>query len=80
MVGQFISEGMAKAMAEVLRCVKRKTATPLLEPQSNTSSFAQLHGAAEDEEVPYIPIKEINLDDNGLKDCSFAAILNALAT
>ena len=28
----------------------------------------------------YIPIKEINLDDNGLKDASFAAILSSLRT
>ena len=30
--------------------------------------------------MPYIPIREINLDDNGLKDSAFAHILNALAT
>ena len=30
--------------------------------------------------MPYIPIREINLDDNGLKDPAFAHILNALAT
>ena len=30
--------------------------------------------------MPYIPIREINLDDNGLKDHAFAHILNALAT
>jgi len=34
----------------------------------------------EEEKVPYIPIREINLDDNGLKDAAFAHILNALAT
>ena len=34
----------------------------------------------EEEKVPYIPIREINLDDNGLKDGAFAQILSALAT
>lgn len=33
-----------------------------------------------EEEVAYIVIKEINLDDNGLKDAAFADILSALAT
>lgn len=34
----------------------------------------------EEEKVPYIAIKEINLDDNGLKDTAFSYILKALAT
>ena len=33
-----------------------------------------------EDQVNYIPIKEINLDDNGLKDASFAAILSSLRT
>lgn len=36
--------------------------------------------AIAEDKVGYIPIREINLDDNGLKDASFAAILGALAT
>ena len=34
----------------------------------------------EEEKVPYIPIREINLDDNGLTDTAFASILSALVT
>jgi hypothetical protein len=34
----------------------------------------------EDDEVPYIQIREVNFDDNGLKDTAFASILKALAT
>ena len=30
--------------------------------------------------MPYIPIREINLDDNGLTDTAFASILSALVT
>ena len=30
--------------------------------------------------MPYIPIREINLDDNGLKDSAFSHILSALST
>ena len=30
--------------------------------------------------MPYIPIREINLDDNGLTDTAFASLLSALVT
>lgn len=34
----------------------------------------------EENKVPYIPVREINFDDNGLKDGAFANILNAIST
>ena len=34
----------------------------------------------EEKKMPYIPIREINLDDNGLTDTAFASILSALVT
>ena len=38
------------------------------------------HAVVEEDKVTYIPIREINLDDNGLKDAAFAHILEALAS
>ena len=72
-VGQYISEGMAQAMAEVFRRVSAK----------NIAQAPRRHiglQEVEEEKLTYIPIKEINLDDNGLKDTAFAHILSALAT
>ena len=43
-----------------------------------SKNFSKLK--VDESEVPYIPIQEINLDDNGLKDHAFAMILSALAT
>jgi len=57
---------MAQAMSEVLHC----------RGAANIRKQAEV----DEERVTYIPIKEINLDDNGLKDASFAHILESLAT
>lgn len=65
---------MAKAMSEVfMRAVIERTSSPL--DQAGHSSQD-----GKEEEVSYIQVKELNLDDNGLKDGSFASILAALAT
>ena len=76
-VGQYISEPMAEAMSEVFRRVHsmntEDTAKKLNYNHQNTHTV-------EEEKVPYIAIKEINLDDNGLKDVAFSHILKALAT
>ena len=70
MVGQFISEGMASAMAEVLRRWMHQS-----------EGTAEVKSTQKDEDkVQYIPVKEVNFDDNGLKDGAFAEILKALAT
>lgn len=45
----------------------------------NDSNGKSLDEVNEDQ-LNYIPIKEINLDDNGLKDASFATILSSLRT
>lgn len=47
--------------------------------QHHDSNGKSLDEVKEDE-LNYIPIKEINLDDNGLKDASFATILSSLRT
>ena len=73
---------MAKAMGEVLRQrgvqtvdpAKKNLLSTVTPPPKVTTT------AVEEEKVTYIPIREINLDDNGLKDQAFAYILNALAT
>ena len=60
-------------MAEVLRNVSVEYfKKPGL--KSNIPKFTNENNA------PYIAIREINLDDNGLKDKSFAYILNAIST
>ena len=64
-------------MAEVLRNVNVEANTN--EYAKNPTQVRQ-HSVVLDEQVAYIPIKEINLDDNGLKDEAFAFILSALAT
>ena len=76
-MGHYISEGMAQAMAEVLRrAVQEQTE----EITKKLGFHQQKTHIVEEEKVPYISIREINLDDNGLKDAAFAHILNALAT
>ena len=71
-VGQHIGEGMAQAMSSVFtRAIVEK-------PQNGDQS--QSEEVKEEEDFSYIPVKEIILDDNGLKDSSFANILAALAT
>ena len=86
-VGQFISEGMAEAMGEVLRHrkvieVDASLPSAVTSPGklSLLSQVKQKIHVVEEEKVTYIPIREINLDDNGLKDQAFANILGALAT
>ena len=63
-VGHFISEGMAEAMGEVLR----QRGHP--QPKKDLAKMVSVISAkiAEEEQITYIPIREINLDDNGLKD------------
>ena len=75
-MGQYISPGMASAMSEVLRRIipDRKGLKP------HAGHDHALDFDVKEEEVAYIVIKEINLDDNGLKDAAFADILSALAT
>ena len=76
MVGHFISEDLSLAMAEVLK------RTHLEEYEHDNKKQLQ-HAKSqqvEEEKVPYLPIKEINLDDNGMKDAAFANILRALST
>ncbi len=64
---------MAHALAEVLARVHSDNA------ELNDMKFTAK--ADEDiDQVPYISIKEVNFDDNGLKDSAFASILKALAT
>ena len=75
-VGHYISEGMAQAMAEVLR---RAVQEHTEEIQKKLGLNLKTH-VVEEEKVPYISVREINLDDNGLKDAAFAHILSALAT
>lgn len=48
-------------MSEVLRKVSEQTVAPL-----DTKNPVKI--LVDEAEVPYIPIQEINLDDNGLKD------------
>lgn len=58
---------MAQAMSEVLRSVLRsKNGTPL--GAHTTGLSASPKKAIDLDQVPYFPIREINLDDNGLKD------------
>lgn len=64
-VGHFISEGMAEAMGEVLR--QRGSLQPKHDLKKAVSVLST-KTAVEEEKVTYIPIREINLDDNGLKD------------
>ena len=64
---------MAQAMADVMRRVGIG-AVHHHEPNGKSSDEVK------EDQVNYIPIKEINLDDNGLKDASFAAILSSLRT
>ena len=61
---------MAQAMADVMR----RVAIVSSHQDSNKTEEVK------EDQVNYIPIKEINLDDNGLKDASFAAILSSLRT
>lgn len=69
-VGQYISNDMAQALGEVLNRV-----------HSDNEELAKMTiTGKEDDEVPYIQIREVNFDDNGLKDTAFASILKALAT
>ena len=65
---------MAKAMSEVFWRVgvEKKTTSP--------EQVVKKKEEVKEEDVSYIPVKEINLDDNGLKDGSFASILESLAT
>ena len=70
MVGQYISEGMASAMAEVLKKWMYRS-----EGHGEVKSSQK-----EEDKVQYIPVKEVNFDDNGLKDGAFAEILKSLAT
>lgn len=77
-VGQFISQGMAQAMSEVLRSVLRSKGGTPMGHASNTAHLSQK--PVDMERVPYFPVEEINLDDNGLKDQAFSMILSALAT
>lgn len=65
-------------MAQVLRCQIPPVDTI---PTRRGSTLINIKNHTVDEDaVPYIPIKEINLDDNGMKDTAFAHILGALAT
>lgn len=72
-VGQYLSDGMAHAMSEVFRRVT-------MEKNCDARSSPQQNYEVNEEEVGYIVVKEINLDDNGLKDGAFAQILAALST
>ena len=71
-VGQYISSGTASAMSEVLRRIIKTGKIP-----GNTKAHFEV---TKEEEVDYIIVKEVNFDDNGLKDAAFADILSALAT
>ena len=66
-------------MSEVFRCIQIEE-----EEKSPDSSTERLRSPKSEEkkkqEESYIPVREINLDDNGLKDPSFACILAAIAT
>ena len=69
-------------MAEVLRKVSEQSSnneTIAQVKKKNTFAAPKSH-KVEEEKVPYIPIREINLDDNGLTDTAFASILSALVT
>ena len=75
---------MAEAMAEVLRHhgaeeVHDEGVSPnkqnvlanpgrQLSKQVSLDPVKKMHVAVEEDKVTYIPIREINLDDNGLKD------------
>jgi len=74
-VGQFISLDMANALAEVLARVHGESYFKL-----DKKVHEQLPAIQNLEEMAYIAVTEVNLDDNGLKDVAFASILGALAT
>jgi len=63
-------------MAEVLRKAAEGRTTPLLEGKLGNNPKVRV----DEEKVLYIPIQEVNFDDNGLKDPAFAMVLSALAT
>ena len=65
-VGHYIGEGMAEAMGEVLR--QRGTIQQPVKDLKKQLSMIVGKNPIEEEKVTYIPIREINLDDNGLKD------------